>query len=65
MKKCVLSIGIFLWNPVFLTDHNVIFPGLLVGELDPGADCVEVVKDHHDPLTEPKWESNKGEKEES
>ena len=42
-----------------LTEHEVIFPGLLVGELLPGAHRVEVVQDHGLPTPESKHIKNR------
>ena len=43
-----------------LLQHEVVLPLLLVRELDPAADRVEVLQDHHQPLPESTFVSLKG-----
>ena len=43
----------FLGNDISkLTDHNIVFPSCIIRELNPGADCVEVILGEDNSFTE-------------
>ena len=40
-------------NNIVLTDHDIVFPGNIIGKLYPGTYCVEIILGKHNTLTKP------------